>query len=504
MMDKVNMQISFGTDGWRAVISDEFTFANVRLVAQAIAEKTISDLSTASTHFSNGQAHAAPPAMVVGFDTRFLSDRYAIAVAEVLAANGLHVWLAQADAPTPMISYAIVDKQAVGGIMITASHNPPRYNGIKYKSAYGGSASPADAKDVEQRIHANIAAGAQPHSLTYHAAVDQGLIQRFDPFPAYDAHLRTLVKFDRIHATRPAVAVDAMYGTGRVYLRRLLEEAGCTVTELRSEMNPGFNGIHPEPIERHLAPLISLMTQGYYQIGLATDGDADRIGAVDPSGRFVDPHCIMALLLEYLVHDRNLRGSVVKTVSTTQMLNRLAERYDLPIHETPVGFNHITDYMLSEQVLLGGEESGGISCLGHIPEGDGILMGLLLVEMVAVRRQTLVEMLDELMDAPDIGHFYYARLDQPVRPFKKADLVHALVASAPHSLCGTPVAAVSDRDGVKFILQDNSWLLIRPSGTEPVLRIYAESHSDKQVQALLHAGAEVANQLLEQLVTASP
>jgi alpha-D-glucose phosphate-specific phosphoglucomutase len=389
-----------------------------------------------------------------------------------------------------------VDKQAHGGVMITASHNPPRYNGIKLKAAYGGSASPAAAKAVEARIHANLLTQAAPQRVELTDALHQGTIQRFNPFPAYEDHVRRLVDFERIRQAKLAVAVDAMYGTGRVYLRRLLEDAGCTVTELRGEMNPGFNGIHPEPIARHLQPLIELMQQGQYRIGLATDGDADRIGAVDASGRFIDPHCIMALLVEYLVHDRRLRGSVVKTVSTTQMLNRLAERYGLTLHETPVGFNHISDLMLREEVLLGGEESGGISIRGHIPEGDGILLGLLLVEMVAARAKTLVQLLDEMMAAPDIGVFCYARLDQPVRPFAKAQLVADLVAAAPETLAGTPVHQVSDRDGVKFILADNSWLLIRPSGTEPVLRIYAESHSDEQVQRILAEGAHLAERLL--------
>jgi alpha-D-glucose phosphate-specific phosphoglucomutase len=419
-----------------------------------------------------------------------------MAVAEVLAANGVRVWLTQADAPTPLVSYAVVDKQAQGGVMITASHNPPRYNGIKLKAAYGGSASPAAAKAVEARIQTNLTAHTTPKQIELAEAIQRGLVERFDPLPAYAAHVRTLVDFERIAQARLAVAVDAMYGAGRIYLRRLLEEAGCTVTELRGEMNPGFNGIHPEPIARHLGPLIDLMRRGSHRVGLATDGDADRTGAVDPSGRFIDPHGIMALLVEYLVHDRKLRGSVVKTVSTTQMLNRLAERYGLPLHETPVGFNHISDLMLREEVLLGGEESGGISILGHIPEGDGILLGLLLVEMVAARGRTLAQLLDELMAAPDVGVFCYARLDRPVRPFHKAELVADLKAAAPAALAGVPVSEVSDRDGVKFFLADNSWLLIRPSGTEPILRIYAESHSDGQVQQLLEAGAQLAEKLL--------
>ena len=481
------MTIHFGTDGWRAVISDEFTFENVRRVAQAIAEKTLADVPVSQ--------RSVPPWMVVGFDTRFLSDRYAIAVAEVFAANGIRVWLAQADAPTPMISHAIVDKQANGGVMITASHNPPRYNGIKLKAAYGGSASAAVAKAVEARIQTNLTARSLPKQMELNAAIDAGLVTRFEPLPAYEAHLRKLVDFERIRTAQLHVAVDAMYGTGRIYLRRLLEDAGCSVTELRHEMNPGFNGIHPEPIARHLQPLIDLMLEGEHQIGLATDGDADRIGAVDPTGRFIDPHCIMALLLDYLVNDRHLSGSVVKTVSTTQMLNRLAERYGLKIHETPVGFNYISDLMLHEPVLLGGEESGGISILGHIPEGDGILMGLLLVEMVAARGKTLVQLLSELMAAPDVGTFCYARLDRPVRPFKKAELVADLIARAPKQLADVQIARISSQDGVKYILSDNSWLLIRPSGTEPVLRIYAESHSDDQVQRLLGEGAQMAEDL---------
>lgn len=482
------MTISFGTDGWRAVISEDFTFANVRLVAQAIAEKTLDDWAAGSKSDNS----AVRPTFVVGFDTRFLSDRYALAVAEVLAANGIATWLTRADTPTPITSYAIVDKHADGGVMITASHNPPRYNGIKLKAAFGGSASPAACKDVERRISANLAAGHMSLVMEADDAIAAGLITRFDPLPAYETHLRTLIDFDAIRRANLRVAVDAMYGTGRIYLRRLLEDAGCQVAELRAEMNPGFNGIHPEPIARHLQPLIDEMLAGDYHIGLATDGDADRIGAVDPDGRFIDPHCIMALAVEYLVHNRGKRGSVVKTVSTTQMLNRLAKRYNLPIHETPVGFNHICDYMCSEEVLLGGEESGGISVNGHIPEGDGILMGLLLTELVAVRGKTLSQLLAALMDEPDVGHFSYARRDQPVRPFRKADLVQRLMAHVPTSMAGGAVDHISDKDGVKFILADDSWLLIRPSGTEPVLRVYAEAHSAVAVELLLDEGVRLA------------
>lgn len=487
------MAIKFGTDGWRAVISEDFTFDNVRKVAQAIADVTLQKQQQQNGSSSNA------PTLVVGFDTRFLSDRYAATVAEVLAANHVKVWLTTGDAPTPMVSFAIVDKQADGGVMITASHNPPRYNGIKLKAAYGGSASPADAKAVEAQIRANEQAGRAPACMPLEQALSNGLVQRFDPLHAYEAHIQRLVDFDTIRQANLKVAVDPMYGTGRIYLRRMLEDAGCQVTELRYEMNPGFNGIHPEPIARHLKPLIDEMQSGPYHLGLATDGDADRIGAVDPSGRFVDPHCIMSLLVDYLVNDRGMRGSIVKTVSTTQMLNRLAARYNLPIHETPVGFNHISDLILHDDVLIGGEESGGITVKGHIPEGDGLLMGLLLTEMVARRGKTLVQLLDELMSAPDVGHFYYARQDEPVAPFEKAALVAQLVANAPAALNSVPVAQVSDRDGVKYILQDDSWLLIRPSGTEPVLRIYAEGRTPQRVEALLSEGAALAHAQIKEI-----
>lgn len=492
------MAIKFGTDGWRAVISEEFTFENVRKVAQAIAEIMLS-----SQPKTKGKS-AKEPSAVVGYDTRFLSDRYATAVAEVLAANGIRVWLAQRDAATPIISYAIVDKKASGGVMITASHNPPRYNGVKLKSAHGGSSSPEDVKDVEQRVQDNESKGNLPGSIALDDAVEKGIIQFLDPLPAYKKHLRKLVNFDKIRKANLSVAVDPMYGAGRFYLADLLREAGCRVKEVRGEMNPGFNGSHPEPISKNLAPLFEEMATGQYQLGLATDGDADRIGAVDPGDhftepRFIDPHRIMAIILEYLVHYRGLRGSVVKSVSTTQMLNRLAERYSLKIHETPVGFNHISDLMMEEKVLIGGEESGGISIVGHIPEGDGLLMGLLLAEVVATHHKTLAQLLRDLMAAPDIGPFYYARRDQPVAPFEKGELVSSMMADTPERLGGSAVSDTSDKDGAKFITADDSWLLIRPSGTEPVLRIYAESRSDSQVQTLLTEGAAFAQRHIEQL-----
>jgi alpha-D-glucose phosphate-specific phosphoglucomutase len=481
------MTIQFGTDGWRAVISDEFTFANVRFVAQAIADVLLDKCQSARS----GQPMQGPPLAVVGFDTRFLSDRYAIAVSEVLAGNGLCVALAKADAPTPAISFAIPHMGAAGGVMITASHNPPRYNGIKLKSAQGGSASTADTRCVEDRLAHNLAAGRQPARLAADQALATGQIARFDPLPAYREQLRRLIDFETIGKAKLRVAVDAMYGTGRGYLSGMLAEAGAAVTEIRGEMNPGFNGIHPEPIRKYLQPLVDTVIGEHLDLGLATDGDADRTGAIGPTGRFIDPHCVMTLALRYLVERRRLNGMVVKTVSTTQMLNRLAEKHGLPICETPVGFNHIGDLMLTEDVLIGGEESGGISVKGHIPEGDGVLMGLLLTEIVAYYRRTPEQLMDEVM--AEIGTFCYGRNDFKTHPFDKSALVAHLSVEPPQMLGGIPVAAVNTRDGVKYLLKDDSWLLIRPSGTEPLLRVYAEAHSDAVVQLLLQAGRELAD-----------
>ncbi|MBK6432378.1 phosphoglucomutase/phosphomannomutase family protein [Candidatus Amarolinea dominans] len=475
------MDIRFGTDGWRAVISDTFTFANVRLVAQAIADVVCQQYPD-----------VAPVRMVVGFDTRFLSDRYAREVACVLAANGIQVDLTHADTPTPVISHAIVLHRAQGGVMITASHNPPRYNGIKFKAAYGGSASPADCKRVEARLLQNEQEGRKPLILDFDEAHAQGLIRRFDPRPAYRDHLATLVDFETIGRGGLRVVVDAMYGAGRGYLAEFLRDAGAEVVELRGEMNPGFNGIHPEPIERYLQPLAEALSGGDWHLGLATDGDADRIGAMAPDGRFIDPHVIMSLSLRYLIEQRQQRGMVVKTVSTTQMLNRLAARYGLELRETPVGFNHISDLMMNHDVLIGGEESGGISIKGHIPEGDGVLMGMLLAEILAAHGGDCQALLNDLVQ--EVGAFYYARNDFQLRtingqpPFTKSEMVQRLMQSPPATLAGMPVARVLANDGVKYMLQDDSWLLIRPSGTEPVLRMYAEARSAIMVTSLLQAG----------------
>ena len=482
------MPINFGTDGWRAVISDTFTFHNLRMVTQAIAD------AVKSEGWLNGIKIDPPPdpnKVVVGFDTRFLSDRYAREAARVLAANGFKVFLCQADAPTPVVSFAVKNMNAIGGIMITASHNAPRYNGVKLKAAYGGSALPELCRKVEVYLNDNESQGRGPNLIDFDIARQNGMITRFNPIPEYHAHVRKLIDFDVIAENPQYIVVDSMYGAGRSVIRGLLEGTGCEIHEIRNEMNPGFGGVHPEPIGQYLSALSGAICNAKGTLGLATDGDADRIGAMDERGVFVDPHKIMSLALRYLAEKRGLEGSVVRTVSTTRMIDLLAARYGLTVHETPVGFNHIANYMLSEPVLIGGEESGGISFLGHIPEGDGIIMGLLMTEIVAESGTTLSELVSELLQ--DVGPAVYARRDQRLkRPVSKEKMAGILIDNAPDAIGGEKVSEVSTKDGVKYILADNSWLLIRPSGTEPVLRVYAEGRTDEMLQALLAYGEKIA------------
>jgi phosphomannomutase len=462
------------------------------MVAQAIADAVASDHWDKS---GNGGQAPDPKKIVVGFDTRFLSDRYAGEVARVLAGNGFTVMLANSDAPTPAISYAVKHHCAIAGIMITASHNAPRYNGVKLKGAFGGSALPEQCRRVEVYINDNEQQARGPNLMDFRMAREANLIQKFNPLPAYFDQLRTLIQTDIIADNPQRFVVDSMYGSGRGVIKSFLQGTGCEIAEVRGEMNPGFGSVHPEPIAKYLGSLASAVSSGMGNFGVATDGDADRIGAMDERGNFVDPHKIMALALKYLVEKRGWSGAVVRTVSTTRMIDRLANRYALKLYETPVGFNHIADYMMSEDVLIGGEESGGISFKGHIPEGDGPAMGALLVELIAASGKTLNRLIEELL--VDVGPAFYERTDLRLsRPVAKAEMTDFLTKQAPAEIGGEKVSEISQRDGVKYIMADDSWLLIRPSGTEPVLRVYAEGRSQEMVKALLEYGEHVAERVV--------
>ncbi len=468
--------IRFGTDGWRAVIADTFTFANLRMISQAVAD------SVKKNHVGS-----EPPQVVVGYDTRFLSDRFAAETARVLAGNGIIAWLTRTDSPTPAVSYNVMEKGADAGVVITASHNPPRYNGFKLKASYGGSATAEECARVEEALVDMERDSRGPNIMEFQKAIDQGLIRRFDPAWSYYQHLATLVDLDKISEGELNIVSDAMWGAGRGAFTSILSRTRCHVTEIRGALNPGFGGIHPEPILKNLNELVAAVQRNQADVGLATDGDADRIGAVDARGNFIDPHHVMALALRHLVERKGQTGEVVKTVSTTLMIDSICRKHNLTLHETPVGFNHIGDLMMHKDILIGGEESGGISIKGHIPEGDGIIMGLLLLEIMATEGAPLHEIVADLQ--AEHGPAHYSRLDVHLTAQKpKKQIVRALQDSAPATLNGEQVVRVDTMDGIKFYMSDNSWLLIRPSGTEPVLRTYAEARTPEAVKALLEAG----------------
>jgi len=468
------MQIKFGTDGWRGVIAREYTFETLSMVAQATM-----DYLNREGLWEKG--------LVVGYDRRFMSRDFARRVAEVAAGNGIKVRLSESFAPTPAISWAVRQMNAGAGVMITASHNPAEYNGFKIKEAFGGSARPFTTKVVEEIVAYNIANGRRVVDCPYDEAVKKRLIELFDPSEGYFHQIWHYVNMDLIAKAGIAVVVDPMYGAGCGYIPRLLNGTD----EIHSQENPSFGGQPPEPIGDNLKELSALVASGKYKVGLALDGDADRIGAVDENGDFFSSHCIFTVILRHLVEYKKMTGGVVKTVSTTRMIDLLAEKFGLKLFETPIGFKHICELMLENDILIGGEESGGIGVKGHIPERDGILMGLLLLEAMAVSGKGLRQLLNETMD--EIGHFYYRRIDRHIDVAAKAQLIERLSDQPPEEIDGRKVVSTNFSDGFKFIFENGDWLLIRPSGTEPVLRLYSESSSSEQVDRLLRAASVLAN-----------
>ncbi len=467
------MQILFGTDGWRGVIARDFTFENLSMVAQATME------------YLNREGYGGR-GLIIGYDRRFLSRDFARRVAEIAAGNGISVQLTEDFAPTPAVSWAVRETGAGAGIMITASHNPPEYNGFKLKEAFGGSALASTTKLLENIVEYNQQNGRGVISVPYEEAVKKGIVRLFDPSEGYFHQINRYVDLDMIAGSGIKAVVDPMFGAGSGYVPRLLPG----VDEIHNSENPSFGGQPPEPIERHLQELSGLIAGGKYNIGLALDGDADRIGAVDEDGNFFSSHSIFTVVLRHLFEYKGMTGAVVKTVSTTRMVDILAEKFGLELFETPIGFKHICELMLKCDVLIGGEESGGIGVKGHIPERDGILLGLLLLEAVAVNGKGLRQLLDETMD--DIGHFYYQRIDRHIDQDAKEKLVAKLNSNPPKAIDGRTVVTANFRDGFKFIFDNGDWLLIRPSGTEPVLRLYSEARDPEQVERFLRQAAVIA------------
>ena len=460
MVDK----IKFGTDGWRGVIGDDFTFANVRRVASAIAEYV-------------RQESAPADGLIVGYDTRFLSAECAQLAAEVLAAAGIPVILAYRPTPTPAISYAVVARRTSGAIVITASHNPYRWNGVKFKAPYGGSAAPSIMRRIEAHLHRLDRSPARARKVKAAPIATANLVG------PYLERLRGLVHLDRVRDSGRSFVIDPLYGAARGCIAQLFEEARIPYREIHSELNPLFPGLNPEPIEPHVSELRRVVLEGGYDAGLATDGDADRVGAIDRQGSYVDSHKIFSILLKHLVEDLGMRGEVVKTFSTTQMIDKLARKHNLPLHVTPIGFKYICEFMLRRDVLIGGEESGGIGIKGHLPERDGILNSLLLAEVMADKGRTLGELVQELSE--EYGPHEYDRVDLELELDAAQRVVRLVAQGKVKSVAGLKVTAIDNLDGAKIRFEDSAWLLVRASGTENLLRLYAEAPSREQVKALL-------------------
>ena len=468
--------IKFGTDGWRAIIAEDYTYANVRICAQAVADYLKEE----------GKGAAG---VVVGYDTRFASEGFAAAVAEVVGGNGLKVWLAERAIPTPVVSFAVLHYNAGGGVVITASHNPGTYNGFKYKPDYAGSASPEVIASLEERIeqiYESHAVQRQP----IQELVNYGTVQYADPTDAYLERVKQLVDLSAVQTAGLKVVADAMHGAGAGYFGRLLEGGSTQVVGIRQERNPAFPGIAPEPITPNLSALVGAIRDEVADVGLATDGDADRIGLVDERGTFINQHQVYALLLLYLLEFRGMRGPAVRSVTSSVMADRLCEIYGVPLYETAVGFKYIGPKMTETGAIMGGEESGGFGFAGHIPERDAIVSGAFLLDLMVQLDRPMSGVIEYLQDK--VGQFYYDRADVHFPPDEREKILQRVAASQPAEIDGSKVVGVNEIDGYKFSAEDGSWLLIRFSGTEPLLRIYTETTSPDRVQRILGEGRRIA------------
>ncbi len=428
--------------------------------------------------------------LVIGYDTRFASEDFAATAAEVIAGNGIKVYLCSKATPTPVISFGTLTQKAGGAIIITASHNPAIWNGFKYKSEFGSSAPPEVETELEKRISHIISSGKKINKMPLAKALAQGLVEYLDLAPIYFQHVAKLINLDELRQARLKVIVDPMYGAGAGYLRTLLSGGVIEVIEINGERNPLFPGIQPEPIAANLDKLSATVKEQGANAGLATDGDADRIGIIDEKGRFLTQLQVFALLALYMLEIRSERGPIVKTITTTSMLYRLGEIFKVPIYETAVGFKYVAPIMLAENALIGGEESGGYGFRGHIPERDGILSGLYFLDFMIKTGKNPSELLDYLYSK--VGPHYYQREDIKFPEGKRQVITNRIKRNLPESIDGVRVVKLDTTDGFRIILADTTWLLIRFSGTEPVLRIYSESNSLSRAEKLLELGKEIA------------
>jgi phosphomannomutase len=474
--------IKFGTDGWRALIADGFTFSNVERVAQAYAEHVNLHNPLAPDAKDSGAA-TPKPRVVVGYDRRFLSEGFARRASEVLAGNGIEIAAFEGDVPTPLVSWAVRESRAAGGVVITASHNPPLFNGFKIKAPWGGSATEETTLAVEALVDAS------PPLRARLPAADGTTLEPF--VQTYRRQVASYVDLERIRAARARVVVDPMHGTGGRWVESFLSGGALEVETIRADRDALFGGVAPEPVDRNLSALKSRVLEAGALLGLATDGDADRLGAVGDGGATLTMHEVVPLILLHLARRRRMTGGVVRTFSQSVLLKRIASAHGLKLFETPIGFKYVADLMLNEDILVGAEESGGIGVRGHLPERDGILNSLLFLETVVASGRRPTELVREMHR--EFGEFYFGRRDLHAEVARGQELVARLAARPPGEVDGHAVASVETVDGTKLVFEDESWLLFRQSGTEPVLRVYAEATSAAKMEGLLEHGCRIAH-----------
>lgn len=462
--------IKFGTSGWRGIIADDFTFDNVKIVVQAIAD------------FIKSKRKEKDKPVIVGGDARFLSEKFTEITACVLAGNGIKALLCDRDTPTPVIAYEIIRRNAAGGINFTASHNPAEYNGLKFSPSWGGPATPEDTMAIE----GNIGKVKVVKYMDYDTAVKKEMIKKFDPSPFYLVRIKEIVDFKAIKKAKLKIVANPLYATGRGYLDRLLKEAGADVTVINDKRDVLFGGFPPEPAEKNIKDLIEAVKKTKAKLGVAVDGDSDRYGIVDADGSYIPANKMLPLLLDYLMETRKWKGSVVRSVATSGMLDAVAELHGLKLHETPVGFKFIGEIMTKEDIIIGGEESNGLTVHGHVPEKDGIIACLLAAEMVAARGKSIKTMLAELESRT--GPFFNDRKNFRLKEEQKQSLIRSLNNSTYANFGQFEIKEVIKVDGYKFLLGKDTWMMIRLSGTEPIVRLYAEAKDKATLDKILKEG----------------
>jgi len=466
--------IKFGTSGWRAIVAEDFTVQNVRIVCQGIAQYL-------------RQQKIGQQGILIGYDARFLGERFAKVVAEVMAAHGIPCLLCDRDTPTPTISYHVINRKLAGGINISASHNPPEWNGIKFTPDWGGPALPETTKAIELRI-LPLLHGEHLKWSPWERAQSDGMVRYFDPQPDYLKALERHVDCDRIRNGRIRVIFDPLFGTTRNYLDEFLRRAGAKMAILHHWRDPYFGGFRPEPTDETLQELKDTVRREGAHLGLATDGDGDRFGVVDADGTFIQANDILAVLLDYLIKSRQWTGAVARSVATTHLIDAVAAHHGLSVHETPVGFKFIGELLAKNEIVFGGEESAGLSIKGHVPEKDGILAGALVAEMVAFTGKTIQELLNDLFTR--VGKLYTTRQDLTISEAMK-DQVKQIIDHPPTTFAATEIPHVNKLDGCKWLFPDGSWYLIRPSGTEPIIRCYGEASTLARLEEIMRAGRDL-------------